>query len=214
MRSVSQDLSTTSYALLGLLVFDGSPSPGMTGYEVKQRADKTLRFYWVSPAMSQVYTELERLARFGLASATSEVPGQRRARRYKITALGQQRLEQWLAQPEVDFPTLKHPVALRLLMSGLVGPERARALLEGYLDQLASRRADLLQVRGSLGEAESLRYPAMVADWGLDYYDSEARMVHELLVRLWPAGTAATGPGPTDPGTTDLGQSAGPVSPG
>ena len=53
---VRQDLSTTSYALLGLLAFDGTSS-SLTGYELKQRADRTLRFYWVSPAMSQVCSD-------------------------------------------------------------------------------------------------------------------------------------------------------------
>ena len=46
---MGQDLPVTSYALLGLLTFGDE----LTGYELKQRADATLRFYWVSPAMSQ-----------------------------------------------------------------------------------------------------------------------------------------------------------------
>ena len=46
---MSQDLPVTSYALLGLLTFGDE----LTGYELKQRADNTLRFYWVAPAMSQ-----------------------------------------------------------------------------------------------------------------------------------------------------------------
>lgn len=41
---MSQDpLPVTSYALLGLLTFGDEP----TGYEIKQRADITVRFYWV-----------------------------------------------------------------------------------------------------------------------------------------------------------------------
>ena len=59
---MSQDLPVTSYALLGLLTFGDE----LTGYELKQRADFTLRFYWVSPAMSQVYSELARLTAAGL----------------------------------------------------------------------------------------------------------------------------------------------------
>jgi len=42
-------LPTTSYALLGLLTFGDE----LTGYELKRRADNTLRFYWVAPAMSR-----------------------------------------------------------------------------------------------------------------------------------------------------------------
>ena len=49
---MSQDLPVTGYALLGLLTFGDE----LTGYELKQRADRTLRFYWVAPAMSQRFS--------------------------------------------------------------------------------------------------------------------------------------------------------------
>ena len=74
---MSQDLPTTSYALLGLLTFGDD----LTGYELKQRADSTLRFYWVSPAMSQVYTELSRLAEHGLVRARDAAPAKHGAAR-------------------------------------------------------------------------------------------------------------------------------------
>ena len=186
---MGQDLSTTSYALLGLLVFEGPDSPGMTGYEVKQRADKTLRFYWVAPAMSQVYSELARLADAGLVTVAFDGPGGRRDRRYRISPYGLQRLRTWQASSRPEFPILKHPVALRLLMGGLSSPEAMRALLEDYRGSLAARRAELLAVRESLGDAEDLAYPAMVADWGLAYYDSEASIVTELAERLTTSGT-------------------------
>ncbi len=66
---MSQDLppteTATGYAVLGLLTFGDE----LTGYELKQRADSTLRFYWVAPAMSQIYTELARLTSHGLVRA-------------------------------------------------------------------------------------------------------------------------------------------------
>ena len=180
---VRQDLSTTSYALLGLLAFDGTSS-SLTGYELKQRADRTLRFYWVSPAMSQVYSELERLARLGHVTASSEQTGRRTAQRYQITPDGLEELQRWLASSAADFPILKHPTALRLLMGALIPPERLRELMQDYLDQLDRRRAELSDVRSMLGNREAVRYPAMVADWGLGYYDSETRLVSDLMQRL------------------------------
>src|SRR6187431_2175272 len=106
---VGQDLSTTSYALLGLLVFSGPDAPGMTGYELKQRADRTLRFYWVSPAMSQVYSELARLADQGLVTVAFDGPAGRRDRRYRISPTGLERLRSWQARSTPEFPILKHP---------------------------------------------------------------------------------------------------------
>ena len=79
---MSQDVPVTGYAILGLLTFGDE----LTGYEIKQRADVTLRFYWVSPAMSQIYTELRRLTGLGLVRADArpddgrETAGPRAAR--------------------------------------------------------------------------------------------------------------------------------------
>lgn len=181
---MSQELSTTSYALLGLLVFDGPDAPGMTGYEVKQRADRTLRFYWVAPAMSQVYSELAKLAKAELVSVSFDGPGGRRDRRYRISPAGLRQLQRWQATSEPEFPILKHPVALRLLMGALSTPEAMRAMLENYRASLAERRSDLLRVRQLLGDRTEVAYPAMVAEWGLAYYDSEDSIVARLADQL------------------------------
>ena len=153
---------------------------GMTGYEVKQRADNTLRFYWVSPAMSQIYTELERLDQHGYVASTEVEDGKRTTRRFAITAGGRKALNEWLRTPVEDFLVLKHPIALRLMLGSLMEPDEVRAMLDGYLDQLAEQRRDLLAVRELLADREEVRFPARVADWGLAYYDSEAEIVDRV----------------------------------
>lgn len=179
------DLSTTSYALLGLLAFDDATSTqGLTGYELKQRADNTLRFYWVSPAMSQIYTELSRLHRHDLVDTVEQKSGRRTTRHFRITPSGRESLSAWMKTSEIEFPVLKHPFALRLLMGRLMEPADVEAMLEGYLTALVDRRKELLAVRTMLGDNEELRFPAMVADWGLRYYDSEAEIVKDLKKRL------------------------------
>jgi DNA-binding PadR family transcriptional regulator len=176
---VSQErwLPTTSYALLGLLTF----GQDLTGYELKQWADSTLRFYWVAPAMSQVYTELARLRDHGLVDAQeSEGPGARVTTRYRINAHGSAELRRWLAESEPVFPVLKHPVALRLLLGHLVDPGSVRAMLEAYDAQLAERRRELQKVLDGIEGDEQFRFPAMVARWGLRLYDTEADVVREV----------------------------------
>lgn len=193
-------LSTTSYALLGLLMFAGRTDERLTGYELKQRADRTLRFYWTSPAMSQVYSELAKLDAHGLVEGRTE-EGPRPATSYQITPIGQQVLRGWLADSPVSFPLLRHPVALRLLMGDLNTPEGLHELLEGYREALVRRTADLGGVRAMLGDDPHLRYPAMVADWGLAYYASEDAIVAGLQERLAgrAADAVATGSGGTHP---------------
>lgn len=184
---MTSELSTTSYALLGLLVFDdATSSTGLTGYEVKQRADVTLRFYWTSPAMSQIYTEMSRLHRQGLVESVVERPGRRTTRRYRITPSGQTALTSWLSSTQVDFPILKHPVALRLLMGHLMTPDHVEKLLGGYREALVDRRAELQDVRDLLGDNPDVKFPALVADWGLAYYAAEDKIVTKLIAGLGP----------------------------
>lgn len=184
-REPSPTLTPTGYALLGLLMFAGRTDTAVTAYELKQRADRTLRYYWVAPAMSQVYSEVNRLVAAGLvAAADPSGPPGRRTTRYVITDAGDAALRAWLTQTPVDFPVLKHPVALRLLMGHLSDPATVGAMLDAYRAALADRRRDLAGVRELLGDREEVRYPAMVADWGLAYYDAEARIVAELAERV------------------------------
>lgn len=182
---MASGLSTTSYALLGLLVFDSATSTnGLTGYEIKQRADSTLRFYWTAPAMSQIYTEMGRLHADGLAEPVKIRSGRRNTRRYVITDRGRSALHDWLINGEIEFPVLKHPIALRLLMGHLLEPVQLQGMLDGYRLQLEKRRAELQSVREMLGTNAELKFPAMVADWGLHYYDSESEIIKKLSRRL------------------------------
>ena len=181
-----QDLPVTSFALLGLLTFGDE----LTGYELKQRADMTLRFYWVAPAMSQVYSELGRLTEAGLVEPTTveEGPAGRRTTRYRITPAGQERLTEWMRTSPVGSPVLKHPVALRLLMGHLSDPESLRRMLAEYVEEVSGVLADLEEVRESLrgadGPGQAFYHPALVADWGLSYYASEVATAHGTLRRL------------------------------
>lgn len=181
---MSQDLPITSWALLALLSFGDESDPGLTGYELKQRADFTLRFYWVSPAMSQVYSELRRLTDAGLVQPR----GEGRGTTYTVTAAGRSALEHWMSETPAGFPVFKHPVALRLMVGHLAAPGTLTRLLEEYADEVAAARADLADVRSSLvgsdAPGEALHHPSLVADWGLAHFDSEAAITRDLLSRL------------------------------
>lgn len=183
-QDLGRDLPVTSFAVLGLLSFGDS----LTGYELKQRADKTLRFYWVAPAMSQIYTELERLNTLGLVRRD----GAGRGTSYTLTEAGTTTLTSWLRETPAGFPVLKHPVALRLLLGALVDPDTVTAMLRAHLDALDEERAALEKVHVSLQGADAqgqpFRYPALVADWGLSYFDHERRIIEDLLQRI-AAGT-------------------------
>jgi DNA-binding PadR family transcriptional regulator len=179
-HNLDRELPATAYALLGLLTL----GDGLTGYELKQRADKTLRFYWVAPAMSQVYSELDRLHGQGLVRRD----GAGRGTAYSLTDQGRRELDTWLTRTPVGFPVLKHPVALRLLLGALLDPAGLDDLLASHLEALDRERAALEEVRTSLegadGPGETFRYPSLVADWGLSYFDHERLVVEDLRRRI------------------------------
>jgi DNA-binding PadR family transcriptional regulator len=172
---MSQDLSAdtpalpvTAYALLGLLTFGDE----LTGYELKQRADNTLRFYWVAPAMSQIYSELSRLTEHGYVEAATTQGVARRTTTYRITSAGERALHEWIDESR---------------------PERITEMLEEYVAELADALTDLRHVRESLRGADEpgqpFHYPSVVADWGLDYFAAETRHTKRALARLASEGT-------------------------
>lgn len=173
-------LSTTSYALLSLLVIDSGSEDGLTGYELKQRADRTLRFYWVSPAMSQIYTELDRLSSHGFVLAEEDTSGRRTTKHFRITPSGRDALQTWLRTSQRDFPVLKHPIALRLMLGAMMGDDEVRGMLDRYEEELAERRRELEAVRDMLGDRDTVAYAARVADWGLAFFDAEATSIDRL----------------------------------
>jgi len=187
---MSQDIPVTGYAILGLLTFGDE----LTGYEIKQRADITLRFYWVSPAMSQIYTELRRLTDRGYVRADARQDGGREVTSYAITDAGQAALRGWMDGTPAGFPVLKHTVLLRLLIGHATEPEGTRQMLHDYLGELEAARQDLGEVREALRGAdqpgEPFRFPSLVADWGLDYFAAEARHARRALTSLGETGHA------------------------
>lgn len=188
---MSQEASaTTQHALLGLLSFAGEAS----GYELKQLADRTLRYFWVAPAMSQVYSELARMARRGLVAARAVPSGRggRETRRYSLTGKGREALARWLSTTEVEFPVIKHGVALRLFLGHMAEDSDIEVVLGRYLDQLAARVEELGEIRRGLGDAPRGRYAAMVAEWGQRYYREEMAVASEMAGRLAGEAPVAT----------------------
>jgi DNA-binding PadR family transcriptional regulator len=174
------DLPNTTYAVLGFL----SLHQELSGYELRKRAQNLRFFYW-SPAQSQIYVELRRLLKLGLVEAREvEQSGKPDKRLYKINARGFEELSRWLNEGAVEPPVLKHSVALRLFFGHLAEPGRLREVLEGFIRDTEQTLADLTAVRESIKDNPRLRYPALVALWGLRYYGAELETAREMLERL------------------------------
>ncbi len=85
-----KNLSTTSYAILGLLAIQP-----WTTYELAQQLRRNLHYFWPR-AESGVYEEPKNLVRHGLAEARRETVGRRPRTVYMITDAGRSALADWL----------------------------------------------------------------------------------------------------------------------
>ncbi|MHB9755456.1 PadR family transcriptional regulator [Streptomyces sp. BYX5S] len=166
-------LPPTAWAVLGLLSF---PPGERTGYELKKWADASLRFFYGSPAFSQIYAELRRLEEHGYATSRRSGPEEPRAKRtYAITRAGRDALAQWAAGgSDPHAVSLRHPVLLRVWLGHLAAPERLRTLVE---EHVARTEGELKEVRDAAARAEGVEawaHPQIALRW------SERRLVAEV----------------------------------
>jgi len=182
-------LATTTYAVLGMLAFGEE----LSGYELRRWA-LNLRFFYWSPAQSQIYAELRRLLAAGYVSERTEpIPNRPDKRLYRITASGMAEFRRWMDESPVEPPLLRHSVALRVFFGHQSSPGRLREILTEYAAQIKAQLDELTALRAGLGE--TFDYPALVAGWGVHYYRAELKAIRELLQRLDDATAEAPGAG-------------------
>lgn len=96
------DLTTTSYAILGLLAIKP-----WTTYELAQQMERALNGFWPR-TRSKLYEEPKKLVAQGLAKATSESVGKRPRTVYSITPKGRRALTAWVGTaPSAPGPALE-----------------------------------------------------------------------------------------------------------
>jgi PadR family transcriptional regulator AphA len=131
---VSSRLTTSSYAILGLLAIRP-----WAAYELTQQATRSLRFAWPK-SERLLYAEPKKLVEHGLATALQESVGQRNRTVYTITDEGRTALQGWMATTPQP-PVLEAEALLRLLFAenGSIDD------LTTALDQMAADAAEMYE---------------------------------------------------------------------
>ncbi|MBO0832166.1 MAG: PadR family transcriptional regulator, partial [Actinobacteria bacterium] len=159
---------------------------------LRQLALVSLRFFYWSPAQSQIYRELRRLAALGYVSGRAVAQDGRPDKiLYSISDTGRAELTRWVENAPVSPPVVKYDAALRVFFGHVSTPERLRQLLDQhrrYLDQLLAR---LHEVRESLAGDPSRVYAYVVAEWGDHLYRSEVEAVRRADTALAALAEAA-----------------------
>jgi DNA-binding PadR family transcriptional regulator len=156
------ELTTTSYAILGLL----NIKP-WSAYDLTQQAQRSLRYAWPK-SESHLYAEPKRLVRLGFARVTEAPAGPVRTRQvYRITASGRRALKRWL-ESEPEPPQLEFEALLRVFYADATDKEALLSTLTHTQNDLYRRYAEgMALVEAWLdGEApfpERLHISALVA---------------------------------------------------
>lgn len=179
-------LPNTGYAVLGIL----ATGHAMSGYEVRKSAENLRYFYW-SPAQSQIYSELKRLAKLDYVHS-EYVPqdGKPDKRLYTITTAGRSAFADWLNHKPVDPTMMKHAMQLRLFFGGQADPDALRQLLTQFVAQADEALGQLAIVRDYAEMDPDFAWSGIVAEWSEAHYHSEAAFARTLIERLdrgeWP----------------------------
>lgn len=189
-----QRLSTTSYAILGLLAVRP-----WTSYELAQQMQRSLRRFWPR-AESKIYEEPKKLDAHGLATGVAEQVGRRRRTRYTITPRGREELAQWLAEPG-DGPVLEFEGLLKVFFAEHGSRQDLLATLAAARQWAEQRAADDARIaRGYLaGEGEFPERTAqlvLVGRYSADLAEMTRRWAHWAteVVQSWPDGPAHAEP--------------------
>lgn len=192
---MAKPLTTTSYALLGLLRIKP-----WTTYELAKQVQKSLGWFWPRTER-KLYDEPKNLVALGLATATEEHTGKRPRTVYSITPAGRKALRSWLGQP---------PEPMALEFEGLVKVFFADG---GTLDQMRDNLTEIEQTaRGRAAELRSMidqaRTPSYEFSerWPVNALSLRFQLDHEAQVARWAKWAReqiATWKSPSDAGDWD-----------
>ena len=175
------NLAATSWALLGMLSYEHE----LSGYDIRKWIDWSMRFFYGSPAYSQIYSELKKLEQHGLVTSRVEGAGGTRNRRlYKITDKGLDAVKQWADEAPVDPPVLKHGVLMRVTFGHLTNPARLKEVLQehlAYVDEMLRKATK--DARWAAADP-TWAYARVALQWAERYYASERELTLKMIKDL------------------------------
>ncbi|HWC12219.1 MAG TPA: PadR family transcriptional regulator [Acidimicrobiales bacterium] len=131
---MAPELTTTSYAILGLLA-----TRSWTTYELAQQMGRALGDFWPR-AQSKLYEEPKKLVAHGLAKASPETVGRRPRTVYSITPAGRRALKAWLPTAGAG-PVLEFEALVKVFLAEHGSRSALLATIEGVREGVEARAA-------------------------------------------------------------------------
>ena len=173
---MADKLSMTSYGILGLLTFGAK-----SGYDLTKQAERTIGYFW-TPAKSQIYSELRRLADTGHVREKLVAQETRPDKRiYSLTPRGRAALEEWLADPDFAPDSIRSVNLLKVFF----GAHAPRDVLISRIKELAAHSettlAYLRSVEDEIKGQADLLFPYLTVRSGLLHSQATIRWAKEVL---------------------------------
>jgi DNA-binding PadR family transcriptional regulator len=177
------ELTTTSYAVLGLLALRD-----WTTYELAKQMQRTLNHVWPR-AERRLYDEPKGLIAAGYARATRDMVGRRPRTTYSITPAGRAALGRWL-DSAIAPPALEFEGMLRVLFADQGSLEQLRHTLLAVAEQAAAARAEFAAMGRQILLTHGGAFPqrrhvnALGMRFMLDHYDHLAQWATWALAAI------------------------------
>jgi DNA-binding PadR family transcriptional regulator len=174
------NLAATSWALLGMLSYEYE----LSGYDIRKWIEWSMRFFYGSPAYSQIYSELKKLEKLGLVSSRVESASSRNRRLYKITDAGLDAVTRWANEAPLDPPVLKHGALLRVTLAHLTTPARLKEILQEHLAYADEMHRNAAKDAKWAGADPSWAYARVALQWAERYYANERELTLKMIKEL------------------------------
>jgi PadR family transcriptional regulator AphA len=184
--STQSELTTTSYAILGLLSLRS-----WTTYELAMQMERTLDRIWPR-ARSKLYDEPKKLVAHGLAKAAKDRVGKRPRTVYSITPRGRRALAAWLKVPAGETSLQSEP-QIKLFFADQGTKTDAVAVIDAtekwareQLGVFLEAQRSYLAGEGPFPERTATNFPG--ARFMVDYYEMTLRWAQWArgVVEGWP----------------------------
>jgi DNA-binding PadR family transcriptional regulator len=190
MSSIPYNLTTTSYAILGLLGIRPWAS-----YELTKQIRRSLHHIWPR-AESNLYAEAKRLVQAGLASAEVQKNGKRTRTVYTITPEGQAALSRWLGTESASL-RVESEALVKVFFGNAGTKEELLTTLRRFTDE-ANAAKQFWKVpadeyaRGVHQFPERIHVNALLFRWLWEQAETNARWAEWAMqeVESWPDATA------------------------
>ncbi len=179
-RRNDRRLPATAYAVLGLVSFGET-----SGYDLKQFADSSIRYFFWSPAKSQIYSELRRLHSLGYVTER-EVEQERRPdkRLYHITTEGEGALREWIEDPRGEQDIRKSTFLLKVFFGRHMSVETLIGRFEELRRQAQDTLAQYKAIERGIHDKREYLFPYLTLKSGLAHVKAHIAWIEGALEQI------------------------------